>query len=195
MQQDMDIQTINNETKMNIKSIKKPLNSYQLYCKAMREKWENLPESERCEYEKQALSEKLLYDLEIKKIKEIAEEKIKKKKIFLSFVTGDVPCVGLDNGFTSYHILGPVSSIELFTDKEKQKLISKGVPETSIGKYKSVGGFNFNWRAAKKYEVSVYGGCQNDRRSWGYLLENYDGEAGNITHYHNYKEEKWTTKY
>ena len=46
----------------------------------MREKWENLPESERCEYEKQALSEKLLYDLEIKRIKEIAKEKIKKKK-------------------------------------------------------------------------------------------------------------------
>ena len=125
----MDIQTINNETKTNIKSIKKPLNSYQLYCKAMREKWENLPESERCEYEKQALSEKLLYDLEIKKIKEIAKEKIKKKKIFLSFVTADVFCVGLDNGFTSYHILGPVSSIELFTDKENKNLYLKVFPK------------------------------------------------------------------
>ena len=35
-----------------------------------------------------------------------------------------------------------------------QKLKDKGVPEECIGKYKSVDGIKYNWRAAKKYHVT-----------------------------------------
>ena len=50
----------------------------------------------------------------------------------------------------------------------------------------------FNWRAAKKWGVTVYGGSQNYQPAWGGLLENYEGEAGNFTTYTNYKGESWT---
>jgi len=94
--------------------------------------------------------------------------------------------------FMSYTIEGPVDTIELFNKAEKQKLIEKGVPEESIGIYKSVGGNKFNWRAAKRWGVTVYGGSQNYRPSWGSLRENYDGKAGRFTTYTNYKGESWT---
>ena len=126
---------------------------------------------------------------------EKAKETIRQKKIFLCYTTGSVPCVGLDNGFTTQRLVGPVDKLEFFTEKEKQKLIAKGVPEDCMGKYKSVGGHKFNWRAAKKYHVTVYGGSLNNERSWGALRENYDGVAGNVTHYTNYKGEKWTENY
>ena len=77
-------------------------------------------------------------------------EEIKKLKIFLSYSRGRVPCVGLDNGFDSYRVMGPIHTIEMFTEQEKQKLIAKGLSEQYIGKYKSIDGIKFNWRAAKK---------------------------------------------
>jgi hypothetical protein len=92
-------------------------------------------------------------------------------------------------------MVGPVDELEIFTESEKQKLIAKGVPEQHIGKYKSVGGLKFNWRAAKKWGVTVYGGSQNYQPSWGGLRENYEGKAGNLTHYTNYKGESWTENY
>ena len=85
--------------------------------------------------------------------------------------------------------------MELFTKAEKQKLITKGVPEQKIGKYKSVGGHKFNWRAARKWGVTVYGGSQNYRPCWGGLRENYEGKAGRFTTYTNYKGETWTENY
>ena len=126
---------------------------------------------------------------------EKAREKIREKKIFLSYTTGRVPCVGLDNGFTTQQMVGPVDELEIFTESEKQKLIARGVPEKHIGKYKSVGGHKFNWRAAKKWGVTVYGGSQHYQPSWGGLRENYEGKAGNFTHYTNYKGESWTENY
>ena len=92
-------------------------------------------------------------------------------------------------------MVGPVDELEIFTEAEKQKLIAKGVPEQYIGKYKSVGGLKFNWRAAKKWGVTVYGGSQNYQPCWGGLRENHEGKAGNFTHYNNYKGETWTENY
>jgi len=124
------------------------------------------------------------------------KEEVKKLKIYLRYSGDRVPCVGLDNGFTRYTIVGPVDEIELFTTQvEKKKLIDRGVPEEKIGIYKSVGGHKFNWRAAKKWGVTVYGGSQNYQPTWGGLLENYEGEAGNFTTYTNYKGESWTENY
>ena len=194
-----EIKAHNDSTKAEIKaSLSKPLNAYHLYCQEMRHRWANLPENEKNKYTEKAQEEMVLYDQKKKKILEKAKEKIREKKIFLSYTTGRVPCVGLDNGFTTQQIVGPVGELELFTETEKQKLIAKGVPEEKIGKYKSVGASKFNiyhWRAAKKWGVTVYGGSQNYQPCWGGLRENYDGKAGNFTHYNNYKGETWTENY
>ena len=184
----------NDNIKREIKSLVKPLGAYQLYCKEMREMWVNLSDDDKNIYYQKAKNEKKIYEKERKHPRK-SREIIRSKKIFLSYTTDRVPCVGLDNGFTNQRIVGPVSEIEIFTEAEKQKLISKGVPEENIGKYKSVGGQQFNWRAAKKWNVTVYGGCSNERAFWGVVLENYNGKAGNFTHYTNYKGEQWTTKY
>ena len=195
----MDFQTQVSNTlfaqRERIRMLDKPLTAYQYYTKHMREQWANLSEEERDTFILQAKHDSNRYKNEKAEIEKKSKEEIKKLKIYLRYSGDRVPCVGLDNGITNQRIVGPVTELEVFTEAEKQKLISKGVPEDSIGKYKSVGGQKFNWRAAKKWNVTVYGGCTNDRAFWGVILENYKGKAGNFTHYTNYKGEKWTTEY
>ena len=185
----------NAKVKDSIAALPKPLGAYQLYCQAMREYWVNLPENDKNKYIEKARQEKTIYEQKKNEILQNAEKAIKQKKIYLKYTTASVPCVGLDNGFNSYNIIGPVGQLEVFTEAEKQKLIERGVPEYCITKYKSVGGKKFNWRAAKKWAVGVYGGSQNHRPSWGSILENYEGRTGKFTEYHNYKGETWTTDY
>ena len=189
------IQQLSDETKQEIKNIKKPLSAYQYYTKYMRERWSSLSEEERDTFMLQAKHDHQRYENEKSKIQEKLQNEIKRQKIFLCQTTARVPCVGLDNGFTSYNVIGPIDNIELFTEKEKKKLLEKGVPEEYIGKYKSVGGYKFNWRAAKKWNVKVYGGNQNNNRTWWGLRENYDGQIGKFTVYTNYKDETWTENY
>jgi hypothetical protein len=190
-----EIKAHNMNTKAEIKALSKPLNAYHLYCQDMRHRWANLPEHEKSKYEVQAQQATVLYEEKKEDILEKAREKIREKKIFLCYTTGRVPCVGLDNGFTTQQMVGPVDELEIFTEAEKQKLIARGVPEQYIGKYKSVGGSKFNWRAAKKWGVTVYGGSQNYQPCWGGLRENYEGKSGKFTHYNNYKGETWTENY
>ena len=174
----------------------KPLTAYQHYIKHMRARWNTLSEEERDTFMLQAKRDRERYENEKVEIEKKSKEEIKKLKIYLRYAEDRVPCVGLDNGFTSYTMVGPVDEIELFTTRlEKKKLIDRGVPEEKIGIYKSVGGRKFNWRAAKKWGVTVYGGSQNDQSSWGGIRENYDGEAGKFTTYTNYKGETWTENY
>ena len=161
----------------------------------MRERWSSLSEEERDTFMLQAKHDHQRYENETSKIQEKLKNEIKKQKIFLCQTTARVPCVGLDNGFTRYNVIGPIDNIELFTEKDKEKLLEKGVPEEYIGKYKSVGGYKFNWRAAKKWNVKVYGGNQNNNRTWWGLRENYDGQIGQFTVYTNYKDETWTENY
>jgi hypothetical protein len=178
-----------------IRMLDKPLSAYQYYTKHMREQWANLSEEERDTFILQAKHDAERYKNEKAEIKKKSKEEIKKLKIYLCYSGDRVPCVGLDNGFTSYNVIGPVESIELFTVAEIEKLIAKGVPIEYIGPYKSVGGHKFNWKAAKKWGVTVYGGSQDYRPSWGRLRENYEGYVGNFTTYTNYKGETWTEKY
>ena len=189
------ITELNQKTKSEIKNIAKPLSAYQYYTKHFREQWTSMSEDAKDQYLLKAKGDNERYANEKQAIINKSREEIKKLKIFLSYSTGRVPCVGLDNGFSSYTIRGPVGELEIFTEQEKQKLIAKGVPEQKIGKYKSVGGSKFNWRAARKWGVTVYGGSQNGQSFWGGLRENYDGKAGNFTHYNNYKGETWTENY
>ena len=183
------------EYEESIRMLDKPLTAYQYYTKHMRQQWANLSDEERDTFILQSKHDVERYKNEKAEIKKKSKEEIKKLKIYLCYSGDRVPCVGLDNGFTSYNVIGPVESIELFTVAEIEKLIAKGIPIEKIGPYKSVGGHKFNWKAAKKWGVKVYGGSQNYRPSWGELRENYEGYVGNFTTYTNYKGETWTEKY
>ena len=93
-----------------------------------------MSEEEKQIYLTQAEEDKNRYQNEKKVIEESLEEEIKKRKIYLSRSYGRVPCVGLDNGFTSFQVIGPVKSLELFTEKEKAKMLAKGIPEETSGR-------------------------------------------------------------
>ena len=187
-----DIQKHNDDTKQSIKNLDKPLSSFNYYIKEMRENWHNLSEDEKDKYMRKSKTDNQRYADEKQAILDKSKEEIKKLKIFLVQTTGRVPCVGLDNGFNNYTVIGPVDTVELFTDLEKKNFEAQGI---EVPKYKSVNGKKFNWRAARKWSVKVYGGSQNCRESWWGLRENYEGEAGNFTTYTNYKGESWTEKY
>ena len=189
---DFDIQKHNDDIKQSIKNINKPLSSFNYYIKEMRENWHNLSEDEKDKYMRKSKTDNQRYADEKQAILDKSKEEIKKLNIFLVQTTGRVPCVGLDNGFKNYTVIGPVDTVELFTDLEKKNFEAQGI---KVPKYKSVDGKKFNWRAARKWSVQVYGGSQNYRESWWGLRENYEGEAGNFTTYTNYKGESWTEKY
>jgi hypothetical protein len=188
-----------NRTKEEIKKLNKPLSAYQYYTKAMREKWKNLNDAEKEEYIYQAEHDKQRYEKEKEEIKEIEYNKISKLKIYLNRSYGRVPCVGLDNGFTSYEVVGPAIKVELFTEEEIEKL---NLPvNNKKPKYKTIymkhplsttHGYKFNKKAAKKYNVIVYGGNMHNSDSWYGLRENYEGKSGSYTIYTNYKGESWT---
>ena len=187
-----DIQKHNDDTKQTIKNLDKPLSSFNYYIKEMRENWHNLSEDEKDKYMRKSKIDNQRYADEKQAILDKSKEEIKKLNIFLVQTTGRVPCVGLDNGFKNYTVIGPVDTVELFTDLEKKNFEAQGI---KVPKYKSINGKKFNWRAARKWSVQVYGGSQNYRESWWGLRENYEGEAGNFTTYTNYKGESWTEKY
>ena len=187
-----DIQKHNDDTKQSIKNLDKPLSSFNYYIKEMRENWHNLSEDEKDKYMRKSKTDNQRYADEKQAILDKSKEEIKKLNIFLVQTTGRVPCVGLDNGFKNYTVIGPVDTVELFTDLEKKNFEAQGI---KVPKYKSVDGKKFNWRAARKWSVQVYGGSQNYRESWWGLRENYEGKAGKFTTYTNYKGESWTENY
>ena len=187
-----DIQKHNDDTKQSIKNLDKPLSSFNYYIKEMRENWHNLSEDDKDKYIRKSKIDNQRYADEKQAILDKSKEEIKKLNIFLVQTTGRVPCVGQDNGFKNYTVIGPVDTVELFTDLEKKNFEAQGI---KVPKYKSVDGKKFNWRAARKWNVQVYGGSQNYRESWWGLRENYEGKAGNFTTYTNYKGESWTENY
>jgi hypothetical protein len=165
-----DIQKHNDDTKQSIKNLDKPLSSFNYYIKEMRENWHNLNEDDKDKYMRKSKIDNQRYADEKQEILDKSKERIKKLNIFLLQTTGRVPCVGLDNGFNNYTVIGPMDTVELFTDLEKKNFEAQGI---EVPKYKSVNGKKFNWRAARKWSVKVYGGSQNCRESWWGLRENY----------------------
>ena len=117
-----DIQQHNDDTKQSIKNLDKPLSSFNYYIKEMRENWHNLSEDEKDKYMRKSKIDNQRYADEKQAILDKSKEEIKKLKLFLSYSGSRVPCVGLDNGFTKYTIIGPISSVELFTEEEKKKM-------------------------------------------------------------------------
>ena len=126
LQSSNEIAQINKNAKMELKKLTRPLSAYQYYTKAMLEKWNHLDEDVKKLLVDQSEKDKNRYNDEKNAIKNECREEIKKLKIFLCYSGDRVPCIGLDNGFTRYTIRGPVDSIELFTEQEKQKLIERG---------------------------------------------------------------------
>ena len=116
-----DINEHNKNTNKSIKNLDKPLSSFNYYIKEMRENWNNLSEDNKDKYILQAKADNQRYAGEQQAILDKSKEEIKKLKIFLSYSGDRVPCVGLDNGFTSYTVRGPMDTVELFTEEEKQK--------------------------------------------------------------------------
>jgi len=182
------ISDINQKTFDAIKNVAKPLSSYQHYTKHFREQWSVMSEDDKDQYLLKAKAGNQRYSNEKQAIIDKSRAEIKKHNIFLT-KSHRVPCIGLDNGFESYKVMGPMHTVELFTEEEKKKLEDKGVSPKYIGKYKSINGIKFNWRAAKKYDVCVYGG--NINRGWFTVQENYEGYTGNYTRYRSTFGKVW----
>jgi len=201
----MNLTQLNNETKKQISKLKKPLSAYQYYNKIMREKWHSMTEEEKDKYLLMAKHDSERYLKEKQGIEKKLENEVCKLKLYLSRTTASVPCVGLDNGFTSYSISGPIVKVEMYTQEELEDLREKNIISWSDEspctlKYKSVtdargNTFKFNLKAAKKWSVQVYGGTMNNNNSWYSLIENYDGNVGHFTKYKNYKGETWIENY
>ncbi len=196
----MDIAKLNKKTKLEIKSLARPLTSYQFYIQEMRKRWNNISSEEKEGYQLAAGHDKTRFEKEKQKIIEKSHEEVKKMKIYLVRSHSRVPCVGLDNGFTRYEVDGPAVSVVLFTDEEKQNIYQKwGVALNKIPKYKSITvntySYKYNHRAAKKWCVTVYGGSTNNSDTWWGVRENYEGKIGNYSQYVNYKGETWTEDY
>ena len=94
----MDIEKHNKDTQSKIKSVHRPMTSYQYYTQEMRQRWNNMSDEEKEEYQLMAKDDKERFEKEKSKIILDSQEEIKKLKIFLSYSGDRVPCVGLDNG-------------------------------------------------------------------------------------------------
>ncbi len=108
---------LNANTKTELNNVVKPLSAYQYYTRAMLERWASMDDNEKNEYAEQARQDAERYKNERAAIQEKSEKEVEKLNIFLLRSYGRVPCVGLDNGFTSYEARGPVNKVELFTEK------------------------------------------------------------------------------
>lgn len=170
--------------------IKKPVPAFQYYIKA----WKNMSAADKMPFENLSSMDKERYNSEKKALDDIEIAETIKRKIYLTRSYGRVPCVGMDNGFESFHTIGPVEKVEEYTEAELLELKKKGI----TAKYKSVTigkcTYPHNIKSAKKWGVTVYGyGGIKCKDYWWSIEDNYEGFVGKSTHYNNYKGEKWIT--
>ena len=173
--------------------IKTPKSAYQFYLMS----WKDLSEEEKKPFQEKAKKDKEKYETEKKALDEIEYKKTRKLRIFLSRSYNRVPCVGMDNGFESYQTVGPAEKVEEYSEQELLELDEKNIPRV---KFKSItiNGCTYphNKRSGNKWNVRVYGyGGIKCKDYWWDVSENYEGEAGKETHYHNYMGNKWVEKY
>ena len=119
---DFDIKEHNQDTKKSIKNLDKPLSSFNYYICDMAMQWNNFSEDDKDKYILKAKADNQRHAGKKQEILDKSKEEIKKLNIFLIRNHGRVPCVGLDNGFSSYTVIGPMDTVELFTEEEKKKL-------------------------------------------------------------------------
>tara|TARA_B100000795_G_scaffold73852_1_gene52258 strand:+ start:1158 stop:1679 length:522 start_codon:yes stop_codon:yes gene_type:complete len=172
--------------------IKKPTPAFQYYLK----KWKNLSMDEKMPFENQAKEDKERYDSEMKVLEDIEIAETIKRKIYLQRSYGRVPCIGLDNGFSSCQTIGPVEKVEEYSESELLELKKQGInvkyKSVTIGKCK----YPHNVRSAKKWHVTVYGyGGIKCKDYWWCVQENYEGHVGHTTYYNNYQGDTWEKNY
>lgn len=129
-------------TKNEIKNIKKPLTPYQYYNKWMREKWNNMKEQEKQIFINQAKKDKNIYDKKINEIKEKEKNQIRKKNIFLSRTYEYVSSCGLDSGWYKHEVIGPAENLVEYNNEEQEMYNTK---------YKSITIANITYTHNSKY--------------------------------------------
>jgi hypothetical protein len=139
-------------------SLKKPLSAHQFYMKS----WKNLTDEEKLPFIKKSNEDKERYKAEKKAIEDKEKEETKKLQIFIERCYDRVPCIGLDNGFETIQVIGPVEKIVEFSEKEIENLKEKfnDYEFSRIPKYKKimVNGrtFTFNLNGVKSFDVYVF---------------------------------------
>lgn len=146
--------------KMNKKmNITKPLCAHQYYMKA----WKNLTDEEKQPFIEKANQDKERYIQEKKIQDDIKKEETKKLEIFISRSYGRVSCVGMDNGWSNYEVIGPAEGLIEHTEEDKEKLRKLEIKERYIPKYKTIiiAGLEYTYdkKTVKKYNYTAYRGA------------------------------------
>tara|TARA_B100000795_G_scaffold240287_1_gene202399 strand:+ start:5034 stop:5570 length:537 start_codon:yes stop_codon:yes gene_type:complete len=167
--------------------ITKPLCAHQYYMKA----WKFLTDEEKLPFVEKATKDKERYVQEKKVLDDIEKEKTKKLEIFISRSYGRVPCIGMDNGWSNYEVIGPAEKVSYFTEKEKKIFFDEN--NRLPPKYKElvIAGFSYkvDIKRAKKYSCPFYG-----FEKWT-ICDEKKQEHYTITYNHNMCGDKtWRTE-
>ena len=146
------------------------------------------------EWAKQSVKDrfKALNAAKIEAIEAKQKEELLKRKIYISYHERGASVRGLDNGFDTYKVRGPVVKIVYFTEKELDNLKAKGLKtkfrDGTPLLYKSLrcvdgGVFSYSESRSRKYTTISYSGAT--------ILEDYDGYVGEYTRYESTFGKVW----
>ena len=136
----------------------------------------------RKEWNKEAVKKRFvtIHNEKIDAIEAKHKEELLKRKIYIRTFQKGASVSGLDNGFDSYEVYGPVVKILYFTEKELAKLKAKG--KTTV----YADGTPLLYKSLKT----------QDGRGFSYpfrgsILEDYDGYVGKYTRYRSTFGKVW----
>ena len=183
-------------------TVKKPQTAYNYFIRT----WTSLTEEQKKPFQKQARTDQDRYLSELKVFIDIEENKTRKKEIFIKRSYGRVPCIGMDNGFESFEVIGPAEKLVEYTEKDFEKF-KKHFDElkeygTVIPKYKSISvnglWYHHNLKIAKKYDCSVYTTTKNIHKnnSWWGITDSKKQEHYTETYNFNMMgDKKWRSQH
>lgn len=164
----------------------RPLTAHQYYLKS----WSNLTEEQKAPFEAKADADRKRYEIECHEAEELRKKANKKQGIHLARSYGKVPCVGLDNGFTSYEIIGPAEDFVPYTacDTIYPAVKSQGIKWKSI----TVNGMVYRHNPAAGTNAYTLGRGKYRRFGQSDLIWRVStGPSKSYTTYSNYKGETW----
>lgn len=152
--------------------------------------WADLSDDEKAPFHKLAEEDKARYEKECAAAETKRKEANRKKGIYISRSYGRVPCVGLDNGFTSYETIGPAEDFVAYaaTDKIYPVVKSQGIVWKSI----TVNGITYRHNPAAG--TKAYTAGRGKYRKFGqsdFIWHVSNGPKAKYTIYNNYKGETW----
>lgn len=180
--------------------LKKPQSAYNYYIKS----WKTLTVEQKEPFVKLASDDKDRYLAETKVFADAEENETRKKEVFISRSYDRAPCVGMDNGFESFEIIGPAEKLTEYTKKDHEKFkkdfdeIKENGEKIPLYKSISVGGLEYthNIKVAKKWQCNVYTmgkSIQSGDNWWGITNKK---KQEHFTEYYNYNmvgNKKWRT--